>query len=44
MTYTKPSIDRVQVVGQMASTPSECDLYGGRWIAEKQYCELQPIN
>ncbi len=32
MTYTKPSIDRGQVVGQMAATPSECDMYGGYWI------------
>ncbi len=31
MTYTKPSVERAMVVGQMITTLSECRMYGGVW-------------
>lgn len=37
MTYTKPSVERSQVVGQMITTISQCRMYGGKWDNGKCY-------
>ena len=39
MTYSKPRVERMLLVGQMASTQSVCEgpIYNGKWIDGK--CE-----
>jgi hypothetical protein len=38
MTYTKPTVERLRVVGEMFSKLSRCEASGGVWSSEKQVC------
>lgn len=42
MTYTKPIVERTQVIGQMAITMSQCDALGGKWDGGVCYKPAQP--
>jgi hypothetical protein len=37
MTYTKPTVERLSVVGHMISKQSRCEAAGGKWDDGKCY-------